>query len=70
MMQFQSSPVIQKITRPLADPTEFIYDWWLVGLGCVIAGILLVLFAGLTYRKTDEETLQEAIEHQAAGASA
>ena len=69
MMQFQSSPFLQKITRPLADPTEFIYDWWLVGLGCVIAGILLVLFAGLTYRKTDEETLQEAIEHQAASVS-
>jgi sodium transport system permease protein len=70
VMQFQNSPLVQKLTRPLADGAEFIYDWWLVGLGCVVAGILLALFAGLTYRKTEEEALQEAIEHQAAGVGA
>jgi sodium transport system permease protein len=70
MMEFQNSELLKKITRPLADGNEFIYDWWLVGVGCIIAGIILVLFAGLSYRKTEEESLQEAIEHQAAGVSA
>jgi sodium transport system permease protein len=70
VMQFQNTEALHKITKPLADGTEFIYDWWLVGLGAVVAAALLVRFAGLTYRKTEEETLQEAIEHQAAGVGA
>ena len=49
---------------------EYIYSWWLFGLGSVIAIVLLLKFAGLSYDRTEEETLQEAIDHQVAEANA
>jgi sodium transport system permease protein len=49
---------------------EYIYSWWLFGLGSLVAVWLLIKFARLTYQKTEEETLQDAIDHQVAEANA
>jgi hypothetical protein len=55
--------------RPLNDDQDFLYVWWLVGLGLIVAVLLLMKFAGLGYRKTEEERLQESIDRQAVGAN-
>lgn len=70
LVKLEKSDFIKNISLPLGDGSEFIYKWWLVGVGCVVAGIIFALFAGLRYSKTEEEALQEAIEHQAAGVGA
>jgi sodium transport system permease protein len=55
--------------RLLNDDQDFLYVWWLVGLGLIVAVLLLMKFAGLGYRKTEEERLQESIDRQAVGAN-
>ena len=62
----QDSELFRRITIPMGDNHDFIYSWWLVGAGLLIAAPILMKFAGLNYRQTKEERLQEAIQRQAA----
>jgi sodium transport system permease protein len=48
----------------------YIYSWWVFGAGSVFALWLLLKFTGLSYQKTQEETLQEALDHQVVETSA
>ncbi len=43
---------------------DYIYSWWVFGVGATLAVWLLYKFSRLGYQRTDEETLQEAIDHQ------
>jgi sodium transport system permease protein len=49
--------------QPLAND-DFIYKWWVFGFGAIMAGWLLVKFSDLSYRKSDEEAIEEAIERR------
>ncbi len=66
---YHDSPLVRSLIQPLAGGDDFIYAWWVFGLGAVVAAILLLRFAGLSYQKTDEEALQEALDHQTACAN-
>ena len=57
---YHDSPLVRSLIQPLAGGDDFIYAWWVFGLGAIVAAILLHRFAGLSYQKTEEETLQEA----------
>ncbi|HZZ27248.1 MAG TPA: ABC transporter permease subunit/CPBP intramembrane protease [Pirellulales bacterium] len=63
--KYHSSHLFQGMTRPIDDGSDFLYPWWLVIVGILIAATILIRFARLDYRKTKEEKLQEAIERQA-----
>jgi sodium transport system permease protein len=65
---YHDNPAARPFTEPLAGG-DFIYAWWVFGLGAIVAAILLLRFATLSYQKTDEEVLQEALEHQSAVAN-
>ncbi len=65
----RENPHLQRLYLWLPNG-DYIYAWWLFGCGSVIAVWLLFKFAGLTYHKTEEESLQEAIDHQVAEANA
>lgn len=61
---------INPFVIPLSEEShEIIYSWWIFGLGLVVAVALLAKFAHLSYRKTEEESLQEAIEQQTVSAA-
>ncbi len=66
---FADNPRLQQYIVWLPNK-DYIYSWWLLGLGVISAGALLVKFARLGYRKSQEETLQEVIDHQVVEANA
>jgi sodium transport system permease protein len=66
--QYHDSGFFGHITEPIENGQDFVYNGWLVGAGLLIALILLIKFAQLSYRKTDEEVLQETIQREAVGA--
>jgi len=66
--QFHDSGFFGHITEPIENGKDFVYNGWLVGVGLLIALALLIKFAQLSYRKTDEEVLQETIHREAVGA--
>jgi sodium transport system permease protein len=43
--------------------------WFLLLLGLIAAGLIIAWFGRLQYRRTDEEQIREAIEHETAGAA-
>jgi sodium transport system permease protein len=66
--QFHDNRFFGGITEPIENGKDFVYNGWLVGVGLLIAIALLVKFGQLSYRKTDEEVLQETIQREAVGA--
>jgi sodium transport system permease protein len=66
--QFHESGLFGGIIEPIENGKDFVYNGWLVGVGLLIALALLIKFAQLSYRKTDEEVLQETIQREAVGA--
>jgi sodium transport system permease protein len=67
--QFYKSETLSRLIQPVIDGKDFIYSWWLFDLGLIVAAVLLLRFAGLTYRRTEEESLREAIGRQAVAAN-
>jgi sodium transport system permease protein len=66
----EMKPYLDPFVLQLSPVTEeFIYRWWVFVLGILIAGGLILKFARLSYRKTEEESLQEAIEQQTISAA-
>jgi len=66
--EFHDSHLFGRITEPIEDGKDFVYNGWIVGVGMLVALVLLIKFAQLSYRKTDEEVLQETIQREAVGA--
>ncbi len=46
--QYYKSETLSRYIQPLSDGKDFIYSWWLFDIGLIVAGVLLVRFAGLT----------------------
>lgn len=69
-VRFHESDGFRPLIVPLFDGQDFMYAWWLLALGVIVAVLLLMKFSALSYRKTEEEQLQEAIERQAVAPSA
>jgi sodium transport system permease protein len=69
MAQFHTKDNVQPFIRTVSDGQDFLYVWWIVALGLIIAALLIMKFAGLGYRKTEEERLQDSIDRQAVGAN-
>jgi sodium transport system permease protein len=44
---------------------DYIFRWWIFGFGIILAGWILVKFSDLSYRKSEEEAIEEAIERRA-----
>jgi sodium transport system permease protein len=61
---YQQYPALQLLVVPGAD--GFTYGWPLVIAGAALAGALLAWLHRLNYQRTEEETLQEALEQQSA----
>jgi sodium transport system permease protein len=62
---FYEKPDVQPYFLPYVRPLsggDFIYEWWVFGLGVIVAGWLLVKFSNLSYRKSEEEAIEEKIE--------
>lgn len=61
-------PQLLWFVQPMPSGKEgFVFQWPLVMAGSVLAALLLRWFHRLPYRKTSEEELQEALEHQTIG---
>ncbi|MCC7083877.1 MAG: CPBP family intramembrane metalloprotease [Pirellulales bacterium] len=60
-LKTQFRPYIQDLGKD-----DFIYQWWVFGFGLIVAGWLLVKFSDLSYRKSDEEAIEESIERRVA----
>jgi sodium transport system permease protein len=56
-------PHFSQYIEPLAGG-DFMYHWWVFGLGVIVAGWLLVKFSDLSYRKSEEEAIEEKIERR------
>ena len=64
----QKYPALQWLITP--NETSFTYDWPLVVGGAALAVLLLTWLHRLPYQQSDEEALQEALDHQSAHAPA
>jgi len=63
--EFSEQPRFQKFFIWLSEK-QYIYSWWIFGMGVIVTCLLLLKFGSLSYRKTEEEALQEAIDRQVA----
>ncbi len=61
---YQRYPQLQMLVEQTAD--GYTYSWGAILAGAVVAGYLLSWLHRLPYQQTEEEALQEALEHQSA----
>ncbi len=79
LFHFGNNALMQAIARLYSNPStrehfvpytqtlaneDFIYHWWVFGFGVILTGWLLLKFSDLSYRKSDEEALEESIERR------
>jgi hypothetical protein len=54
MAQFHTKESLRPLIRTIGDDQDFLYVWWVIALGLTVAALLVMKFAGLRYRKTEE----------------
>jgi sodium transport system permease protein len=59
----ESRKYLTPFIRTLGED-DFVYQWWVFGFGLIIAGWILVKFSDHSYRKSEEEVIEEAIERR------
>ena len=71
MNRIESVPILEGLIerRQIDGQEDVLYSWPVVVGGAVVAALIFVWFHRLDYRKSSEETLQDALEHQSAGST-